>query len=226
MLKEFDSILKKMATAKGLLILLLVALFGIFVWKNFNFLTEVTFSIKNPGATNPSQVANASAVSKHSTFPQLAIGKVILPPAPKELPTIIVFEIDNPGTGVTNNIRISLDLGSAKAIGYEVLGANKLESQQNSLGTSIIGTVIDKIGPGEHAYFYVHCSQPTFTKISLSSPDVFGSVEYDYKKYRSSYESDHPDKFKTFLYVLFGIFIMVMGIYFTAMLIQFFPLAN
>lgn len=220
MLKEVDSLLKKAATAKGLLVILLSIFIGIFVWRNFNFLTEITFSIKKPTSTSASQTQKESTNSKSSSNPQLEFGKIILPPAPKELPAIMVFEIANPGTGETNNIRVSLDLGSSRALGYEILGAKIADPLQPILGTSMLTTIIEKIGPTEHAYLYVYCSQPSFSRITASSPDVHGSIEYKYSDINSSKDSENASDFKTFLYVILSIFIVVMGIYFTILLIQ------
>ena len=224
MLREFDSILKKAATAKGLLVIILSLLIGIFIWRNFNFLTEVTFSIKNPAASTSSQQPKESTNTRVDKLPQLSIGKVILPPAPKSLPAIMVFEISNPGTGTTNNIHISLDLGSAIVTAFEIIGANSIDNQQALLGTSILSTSIDKIGPSEHVFLYVQCSQPIFDKITISSPDVFSPVELLFNTYIKNNQhnnSTEPDGFRILLYFVLGTFIIVMGIYMTLLLITF-----
>lgn len=213
--------LKKAASAKGLLVILLAVFIGIFVWRNFNFLTEITFSIKNPVQAAAIQPTKEIKRSNFTPYPELGIGKVLLPPAPKDLPSIMVFEINNPGTGETKNIRVSLDLGSSKVIGFEIIGANNSESKQPVLGTSMLTTTIDKIGPAEHAYLYIHCSEPVFRKLTVSSPDVFNSVEKTYNDANSNSGSDNNLNFNTFLYIVFGFFIVVMTLYFTFLLIGF-----
>ena len=46
MTEEFNNFLKRVGTAKGLTVILIVVFLGLFVWKNIDFLTEISFTLK------------------------------------------------------------------------------------------------------------------------------------------------------------------------------------
>jgi hypothetical protein len=60
-------------------------------WYNLDFLTEVSFTIKN--AERKTEVSITTPDEQKIGVPQLALGDIILPPASKSLPSFVVFEI-------------------------------------------------------------------------------------------------------------------------------------
>lgn len=218
MTPEIKEFLKWLATAKGLTVALILVFMAIFVWRNIDFITEISFTLHKPDQTKSSPEARKEIKAKNEGIPMLAVGMVIVPPAPRGLPSIVVFEIKNPGTGITHNVRVSIDLGSAKLIGYEVLGLRPDQSSGTTAGTSLLNIQLEEIGPKESIYVYAQTSTPTFQKIVLSSTDLVSPITYSYDNFREGSSNNH-DGFFAFLDFLGGSFLLVMSVYLTLVLI-------
>jgi len=176
MTPELNELLKKIATAKGITALLIIAFLAIFIWRNLDFLTEVTFTLRKPDTKTEAKATETQ--KKNAGVPQLVIGEVMLPPSPRKLPYFAVFEIKNSGSVPTTNVRVALDFGAAKVVAYEVIGPKTEEVSGSDSGQSIIKLDIAQLGPKESAYLYVQTSNPSFKSIALSSSDTSSVVEY------------------------------------------------
>lgn len=220
MTPEINKFFKRLATAKGITVALIFVFLAIFIWSNFNFLTEVTFTLRKPEESTQSPPARDKAKAKYEGVPQLAVGKVLLPPTPRSLPSIVVFELTNPGSGIVHSVRGSFDFGPAKVIGYEVLGPSSESVTTSPSGTSIVAITLQELGPQESAYLYAQTSLPTFNSVTLSSTDLVSPVVFTFETLQS--RSDiRSGTFVGFLYVLAGAFILVMATYLTIALMTF-----
>lgn len=218
MTPEIQEILKKISSAKGLTVLLVVVFLSIFVWKNLDFLTEISFTFKN---SNQESVSTKKGENKKEHgVPRLELGEIILPPIPVKLPSVVVFEVKNPGTATVVNAHISIDYGAAKVISYEVLGPRKEEYSIAPPEQSIITIELKKLRPNESVYIYAHTSFPSFKRISLSSENVNSETIYTYNNYLNQKSTGVTPTFNGFLFFLLGGFILVMTIFSTAVLIS------
>ena len=220
MTPELNELLKKIATAKGITALLIIAFLAIFIWRNLDFLTEVTFTLRKPETKTETKIKATETEKKNTGVPQLALGEVMLPPSPRKLPYFAVFEIKNSGSVPTKDVRTTLDFGAAKVVAYEVIGPKKEEVSGSDTGQSIIKLNIVQLGPKESAYLYVQTSNPSFKSIALSSSDTTSVVEYSYSNYLEEKKSRGSPTFMGYLLFLLGGFLLVMTFYLTAALIQ------
>jgi hypothetical protein len=222
MTPEINEFLKRITTAKGITMLIVVLFLAIFIWKNLDFFTEVSFTLKND-KTNASKTTAGKTAEKDKEIvgtPALALGDLLIPPTPAKLPSIMVFEVKNPGSDVTKDIRINIDLGTAKVIEYEIIGPKSDEAQGSEAGISILNIDIKQIRPHESLYIYIHSSVPTFKRISLSSKSTSGVEEFTLNDYLKNKGATSKSDFANFLLIIASIFIVVMSIYFTMVLIS------
>lgn len=218
MTPEINELLKKIATAKGITAVLIIVFLAIFVWRNLDFLTEVSFTMKKSDTKVESK--NASSKQNNSGIPQLSLGEIILSPIPRKLPSFAVFEIKNPGSAPTTHIRVAINFGVAKVVAYEVIGPKQEDVKGSDPEQSVLNLDIAQLRPQESAYIYVQTSTPSFKKIALSSSDTTTVIEYTYRDFLESKDSSRPPAFTSYLFFLLGSFLLVMTIYFTVALIQ------
>ncbi len=216
MTPEINELIKKITSAKGVTVLLVLFFLGVFIWKNLDFLTEVSFTFKRDNASGE-QVS--SDKEKSSGTAQLDFGQTIVPPSPEKLPSIVVFEIRNPGSALTENVRVSIDLGVAKSIDYEVIGPKANEVSASAAGKPILNIDIEQLRPRESAFIYIHSTVPTFKRVAISSSNTIGAKELTLGEFMSEGSSNGP-KFSGFLLFLAGGFLLVMSTFFTIALIS------
>jgi hypothetical protein len=65
-MENFDKILNKITTTKGIMVLIIAAALAFFIYKNFDFITEITFKIDRPKVIEKS-VAPGEKISKNTT---------------------------------------------------------------------------------------------------------------------------------------------------------------
>lgn len=217
MSSEIRALFKKILTAKGITALLVLFFLAVFIWKNLDFLTEVSFTFKN----EPAQKSDIKKEEhKSNGVAQIDFGNIFVPPTPEKLPSIVVFEIKNAGTAITENARINIDLGASKVIGYEVIGPRKTDVSGSEVGNSILNIDIKVIRPHESAYVYIQSSTPIFKKISISSDSTTGVKDFTISEYLEDGSVRNTPIFQGFLLFLLGGFILTISIYFTFVLIS------
>lgn len=205
MTPEINKFFKILSSAKGIVLALVILILGIFIWNNLDFMSEVTFTIKN----------EATGDSKKEAKAYLDFGSIFIPPSPKHLPTIIVFEVKNPSDVVSRNARINIDLGTSKAIDYEVIGPNVNDVSKTTPGTSLINIDLKLIRPHESAFIYIQSTNSTFKRISISSDTSDYTKDFTLNDYLTRDNTSKPTALDMLLFVigttalLFFIFIMV-----------------
>lgn len=218
MTPEINELLKKIATAKGITAVLVIVFLGIFVWRNLDFLTEVSFTMKKP--ETKAETKSTGSKQNNSGVPQLSLGEIILPPSPRKLPSFAVFEIKNPGSAPTTHVRVAIDFGVAKVMAYEVIGPKQEDVSGSDPEQSVLNLDIAQLRPEESAYVYVQTNNPSFKKIALSSSDTTPVVVYTYRDFLEAKDSSSSPGFRGYLFFLLGGFLLVMAIYFTVAIIQ------
>ena len=113
MTPEINDFLKKITTAKGIVVLLIAVALGIFVWHNFNFLSEVTFTIKNHDS-NTSTTSQKKDLDKTKGYVEISLEDAFIPPATKNIPTVMSFKIANNSNRDASSLRVFIDVGNAK----------------------------------------------------------------------------------------------------------------
>ncbi len=216
MTPEINELIKKITSAKGVTALLVFFFLGVFIWKNLDFLTEVSFTFKRD---NVSEEQVSSDKEEASGVAQLDFGQTIVPPSPEKLPSIVVFEIQNPGSALTENVRVNIDLGVTKSIGHEVIGPKASEVSASEAGKPILNVDIKQLRPRESAYIYIHTTEPTFKRVAISSSNTTGVKELTLGEFMNVESGSRPT-FSGFLLFLAGGFLLVMSAFFTLALIS------
>src|SRR5690606_238555 len=108
-----------------------------------------------------------------------------------------------------------------KAIAYEVISSDEAGVKVSGVGRSVFGVDIGSLHPKETAYIYVQADSPVFRKITVSSEDVTGVLQYTYQDYLNETKSGRRNStFVGFLLFLLAGFLLVMTIYLTVALIH------
>jgi len=223
-LEEIKKLLKQVASAKIVTLIIIGIFIGIAIWKNSDFISEVSFTIKNDVNSTSITKKVSGEKNKIHLHSNLIINKILLPPNPNKLPSIIVIEIKNIGKASAMDVKINIDLGIAKVINYELLGFEAKNLTNKTLNTSILNIVIKEIRPKENGYIYLHTNIPIFKHISISSKDTDQTVNLTLNEYLR--ENITTKKYNGitmigFLEFLLGVFILVMSVYFTLLLINY-----
>ena len=181
------TILRRILKAKSLAAIIVVSLVVIFVvifyWKNSDFITKVNFTISNDqqNISGPSKEKDNS--SGHKKYNNLDFGEIYLPPKPNTLPSIIVFEIKNTGDTLLNNIHVMLDMGSVKAIKYEIVGGEIVSSNSEDKNNSIINFDIKNLHSKNSFYLHVMAEFPLFKRIVINADNLDRPKEINYESY-------------------------------------------
>ena len=181
------TILRRILKAKSLATIIVVSLVVIFVaifyWKNSDFITKVNFTISNDqqNISGPSKEKDNSSGRKK--YNNLDFGQIYLPPKSNTLPSIIVFEIKNTGDTLLNNIHVMLDMGSIKAIKYEIVGGEIASSNSGDKNNSIINFDIKKLHSENSFYLHVMAEFPLFKRIVINADNLDGPKEINYESY-------------------------------------------
>ena len=224
-MEDIKKLLSHVANAKIITIIVVIIFIGIIIWKNSDFISEVSFTIKNDKNTEVTKkLSKEDEKNKNHLESKLIISKILLPPSPEKLPSIIVVEISNIGKASALDVKINIDLGIAKVIGYEVIGFNSENVPSNLSKTSIINIPLKEIRPNENGYIYLHTNTPIFKNISISSKDIEKTYSVNLQEYlqknHKAKNSTGPTISGTFE-VMTMIFMWIMGAYFTLLLINY-----
>jgi len=214
-LEDIKKLLSQVTNAKIITLIIIGIFIGIAIWKNSDFISEVQFTIK--------KVSKIEENKSHLKS-NLVINKILLPPSPEKLPSIIVIEIKNIGKASALNIKINIDLGIAQIIEYEIIGFNTKDTTNSISKTSILNISLEEIRPNENGYIYLHTNLPIFKKISISSKDTdktYSLTLSEYLQNNTVVMNHNSITMSGFLEFLLGIFILIMSGYFTMALINY-----
>ena len=213
-LKEITTLAKnflvKLTKTKVVVIILaLVLIVAAFYWKSPDFITNInlTFSNNKQTETKLDSVEKSQKDSHDNLYYALEFGQVIIPPKSDTLPSVIVFEIRNSGNVVVKNINIGVNLGSVKAIKYEVVGA-KIVSATDNKNSSVITINVDELHPKNSLYLHIQAESPIFKKIIINADNLRVTPELEYEYYLLKKDNNDYGLFQ-YVFDLFALLLCV-----------------
>lgn len=162
-IEKIEQIIAKLATAKGVVILIIVAAIAIFVANNFSFLSKVTFEL------SPEKIAKTESKKQSRTaVPQdIRLRRVQVPPVLLELPPYFLAEFVNTSHFRAEKIDFLIDLGASKAEKVTLRPKDKC-----SLGSpedfSQIRVFCSALNSKESVFVQAVLSAPTYRKIVIA----------------------------------------------------------
>ena len=212
---SFLRAVERLATAKGITTLLVIALVGFFVWRNVDVISEVTFRIdRTPAERRADSVSAVRDSASHGFF---QVQRAQLVPVDFKLPSAFYAEVENTGQQA-GALELLADFGSASIEQFEVLPSQNVQILSGGTGANTLKLHIPHVSPEERVYLYALLTVPSVralvatavggTRNSLTSSDLQTTGEA------------RRSGFREFLTVLFGFFLTVMSIYFTVVLIR------
>lgn len=235
-MRDLPKIIEKLTNAKAISVLIIIGIVAFFVYKNFNFITEITFKIDKgiqkqaKHRESPSEMDNAKPSMKPekkeepSYSPYIYIRRVSLTPTAFDIPSSLYFEISNTWNKPTKNTIISIDLGRSQIVEIDWRPKSYCSTEGEIKGQSFIRINSSGIPAKESVYVHALISAPHFRKIIINSEDMTYPREFEYE----NLEKDTTPKedrffsssFMTFLKIILGVAIIVFGIYFTIIFIS------
>jgi hypothetical protein len=227
-MEHFFNILQKIATAKGTVVLIVAAFLAFFVYKNFDFMTEITFKIDRPKSTTEVQHAKESnskksTSKKNTTTNYFLFADVQVTPSAFNIPSYIYAEVRNAGSDLVREVEIVIDLGKAQAEQADIKPSDKCSFSQNVKGESIVRVKCSEVTANESIYFYALTSMPIFQKIIVSSSGSVSPIQYSWSNILEKKESSSLLSPGTigFLWFLVCAVIFVFSVYFIIVAIVF-----
>jgi hypothetical protein len=173
--KVIERILRRLATGKGIALVVALAILAFFLYKNFDFVTEVTFKVDRgqqnpPTAKSPGEV-DAKA-KKHLVTPALIVLKrVDIPPGGLELPPYLLAEFRNIGDRVSANVELIIDLGPSRYERAVVRPRDKCSLAEPSLDASQIRVRCNGLLGGESVFVQAVLSLAVLERILIAMGD-------------------------------------------------------
>jgi len=193
---KFLKTIEKLANAKGIAALLLIIIVLIFIYKNFDFLTEITFKVNKPNIPTPIQQEPYKGEQKivetkvkdkkieKSSFVTMAIKNIQLSPVDFKLPTYFYYEILNTGSQNAYIVEMTVDLGEAVMHKFEIRSISNFNVVTADSGNNLVKVIFDSLNVNESIYCYFLLTMPSFKKINLTSPSMFSDVCYTYDNFQ------------------------------------------
>lgn len=194
-----------------------MAIIAIFVYKNFDFITEITFKVDRPETSAKKDNANKN---QHAVYTDLEIDNLQITPIDSKLPSYLYFEVKNTGRETANKINLHIDVGRAKINDFELRPAESLHVMAGGKDSNILKILIDSMNVDETVYVYCQLSAPVFNAITLNSENLLStsSLKFSDLKIGSSNREIISSSFMTYLRLLLGAFIFVAVAFFTIVL--------
>ena len=227
-MENFLKTIERLANLKGIAALLVVLLLSYFVYRNFDFISEITFKVDKPkkehqvdSLKKPMMTTQPGQQLQKGGYAELELLNLQLSPVDFNLPNFFYFELHNKGTAPAQNLVVRIDLGKATVKEIEITCSDTYEILSNDLSTSIIKAALSSIAQEESAYFYLLLSTPTFKKIIASAENIPLDLIYSVDNYRdNSSETEFvSSNLMSFLRFAFGAAVGVFGIYFIVVII-------
>lgn len=218
-------LIEKLATSKRIVVLIILAMLAFFVYKNLDFITEVTFKIdrqKSDKETKKDSGKGEKEKLKKTGHAEIEIKNVQLSPIDFELPNYFYFELHNSGSIAAENIQLTVDLGKANLSQYEIRSPSNHKIVSGGSNTNIIKVVFDSINSDESIYIYTLLTIPIFKKVVITSDNIPSTLSYTIEDFKGA---ENPTNFFsggliTFLRIVIGGVILVFIIYAVVVIIM------
>lgn len=214
---DFLKAIERLANAKGIAALLVLLLVAFFVYRNVDLISGVTFTVNRDTS---SAVQRAPATPRGNAAFEIA--SVQLAPIDFALPSPFIAEIRNSGQEAGGG-DVIVDFGGASIEQFEVQPAAAATLVSGGTGAGTLKLRLPNVSRGESIYIYALLSSPTFRRIVVNADESHLQTTLEHSQYlaRQSGAVTPEPGFVTFLWVLAGLFIIVMSFYLTIVLITF-----
>lgn len=216
-MNDFLKAIERLANAKGIATLLVLGIVAFFVYRNVDLISEVTFKVKHDTS---SAVQPAPATRRGNAAFEIA--SVQLAPVDFALPSPFIAEIRNSGYGAGAG-EVIIDFGGASIQQFEVQPSAAATLVSGGAGGGMLKLRLLNVSPEESVYIYALLSEPTFRRIVVNSDQSGLQTTLEHSQYlaRETSSVTPTQGFVTFLWILTGIFTLVMAFYLTIVLIRF-----
>lgn len=205
---------EKLATTKGIIALIILCLVAFFVYRNFDFITEITFKVdRGKSKQEPSQVEKAKPKKRGAA--SIEIRNVQLSPIDFKLPNYFYFELHNSGSIPLEHISLTVDLGKANLKDYEIRSSSGYNLVSGGKDSNIIKLVFDLMNPDESVYVYTLLTAANFKKIVVNSDDITNTLSYTIDDLAKDAGNSRffSGGLITFFKIIFAIVVIVFVIY-------------
>lgn len=212
-IEKIEQIIAKLATAKGVVLLIIVCAIAFFVVKNFSFLSKVTFEL------SPEKIAKGEIKKpSHTAVPQdIQLRRVHVPPVLLELPPYFLAEFVNNSNFPAEKVEFLIDLGASKAEKTTLRPKDKcsLGSQED---LSQIRVICSALNSKESVFVQAALSVPIYRKIVISlngeiAREVSASSDLDTPSSNTEFADVLLWGVKAFVVVVGAILLIVLGYY-------------
>src|SRR5258708_39616204 len=105
---DISRFLQKILSARSIVVLIILGALAVFVYRNFDFITEITFKIERPKSESKAVTAEPKGEPKKSA----KIGVVVtLIPLQFDIPSYLLIGVKNTGSVAVTNLEAVLHLG-------------------------------------------------------------------------------------------------------------------
>ncbi|KAF0234704.1 MAG: hypothetical protein FD177_541 [Desulfovibrionaceae bacterium] len=207
---DYKLLLEKLLTAKGIVFLVALGFVAFFVYKNFDFVTEVTFKVDR-GNVKDVKEGKKETEERRST-PVLEVENVQMPSVSTKSPSYMFVELSNSSAVDAMNVNVILYLGRSTLHSFEIISPAKYNVDKDS-GLSVLSVSIDCIKAKSKSYIYLLINGQAFDKIVLNADGMSVPKEYGYSDFSkgSLFVSDAMISFFRFL---FGVVVFVFTVAF------------
>lgn len=212
-IEKIEQIITKLATGRGVVLLIIVGAIAFFVVKNFSFLSKVTFEL------TPEKIAKGEMKKTiHTAAPvDIQLRRVHVPPVMLELPPYFLAEFVNKSNFPAENVEFLIDLGASRVEKTTLRPKDKC-----SLGShedlSQIRVICSVLNSKESVFVQAVLSVPTYRKIIISqngeiAGEVWASGDLDKPSSNTGFADVLIWGVKAFVVVIGAIMLIVVGWY-------------
>lgn len=212
-IEKIEQIIAKLATGRGVVLLIIVGAIAFFVVKNFSFLSKVTFEL------TPEKIAKGEMKKPiHTAVPQdIQLRRVHVPPVVLELPPYFLAEFVNNSNFPAKNVEFLIDLGASTAEKTTLRPKDKcsLGSQED---LSQIRVICSGLNSKESVFVQAALSLPIYRKITISqngviAGEIWASGDIDKPLSKTEFADVLIWGVKAFVVVVGAILLIVLGVY-------------
>ena len=167
-IEKISAFLHRLATAKVITILLILGVAAFFIYKNFDFITEVTFKVDHPKATTP----QTQAYDDRFKWAHINVDATLIP-LQFDIPSYFLVSVKNIGPAIAKHLEVSIDLGRARITSIDIKPKDRCTISSGNAGTAgPIRVVCQIVNVDDAVYIYSLLSEPTFRSVVVTSPNL------------------------------------------------------
>ena len=148
--EKFLKQLERLATARGIVALLILLVLAFFVYKNFDFISEITFKLDRPKEPPPAEQERRTETRPpiEADSASVKIRNVQASPVDFSLPVYFYVEFTNEGS-TAGRAEVMVDFGRANIESYEIRPTGLAALVSGGEGTNTLKLYLDSVGEDE-----------------------------------------------------------------------------